>query len=78
MLTGYPPPKIFWRRDGEAIDASAEFAIFGNNFLRIKDLIEEDGGMYQGIATNALGMAEITSQLVVFRDRGGTFEFSSI
>ena len=69
-LVGNPKPKVVWYHDGVSISASADYVIFGNDYLQLNDLVLADQGMYQAFATNGMGMAEITSELIVNKKGG--------
>lgn len=51
---GYPPPKISWRRENNAILPTGG-SIYRGNILKIKQIRKEDRGTYYCVADNGVG-----------------------
>ncbi|XP_018563145.1 lachesin [Anoplophora glabripennis] len=51
---GYPPPKIQWRRENNAILPTGG-SIYRGNILKIKQIKKEDRGTYYCVAENGVG-----------------------
>jgi len=64
-VTGTPKPKMTWYRDGVPIWASADYVDFFDDRIVVKDLIDSDRGMYQARASNSMGDAEFSLELLV-------------
>ncbi|GJQ85045.1 hypothetical protein Trydic_g3708 [Trypoxylus dichotomus] len=52
--TGFPPPKISWRRENNAVLPTGG-SIYRGNILKIKHVRKEDRGTYYCIADNSVG-----------------------
>lgn len=64
-LAGNVKHNMVWYHDGVIMSASADYVIFGDDYLQLNDLIMADRGMYQAFATTAAGMAEFTLELII-------------
>lgn len=62
-----PPPILEWTKDDESINAGWDRFKVINRGLRIKDLAEEDKGIYICKATNGFGTLELKLWLYVYR-----------
>lgn len=51
---GYPPPRITWRRENNAILPTGG-SIYRGNILKIKAIRKEDRGTYYCVAENGVG-----------------------
>jgi neuronal growth regulator 1 len=51
---GYPPPRISWRRENNAILPTGG-SIYRGNILKIKQIKKEDRGTYYCVAENGVG-----------------------
>lgn len=64
-LHGIPKPSVQWIKDGEAIVENDYLRLVDGFRLRILGVAESDAGMYQCLATNAVGSTQSTVQLIV-------------
>lgn len=64
-VSGVPKPSVHWLKNGDAVIPSDYFQLVDGYNLRILGLVLSDAGMYQCIASNAVGSAQSTAQLVV-------------
>ena len=70
QLSGSPKPKVEWFRDGMKLDLNDDDYIeYGDDFLKVKDLIDSDSGMYQARASNKWGDSQISLELLIAKGR---------
>ena len=69
-VVGNPKPKITWYHDGTIVDASADYIDLGEDYLIVMDIIQADRGMYQARASNAVGDAQVSSELLIIPTKG--------
>lgn len=62
---GVPKPSVHWLKNGDSVIPSDYFQLVDGYNLRILGLVLSDAGMYQCVASNAVGSAQTTAQLVV-------------
>lgn len=62
---GNPPPSIEWYRDGSPMDFEVGRHRLEEGRLVIESVLVSDGGRYTCIATNEVGNASVTTQLIV-------------
>ncbi|CAF0824612.1 unnamed protein product, partial [Didymodactylos carnosus] len=61
--TGYPPPKLQWKRDGYPLQLSSRIQVV-DGLLTILRATQHDEGYYECVGTNTLGQAVQTAQLL--------------
>lgn len=64
-VRGSPKPTVQWIKDGDIIPRSDYFQVAEEFNLHILGLVAADAGMYQCLATNDVGSAQSTAQLIV-------------
>lgn len=64
FASGYPTPRISWRRENNAILPTGG-SIHRGNFLKIKSIKKEDRGTYYCIAENAVGKGARSKRLSI-------------
>lgn len=62
---GYPPPRISWRRENNAILPTGG-SIYRGNILKIKAIRKEDRGTYYCVAENGVGRGTKRKKHVLF------------
>lgn len=79
-VTGSPFPEIRWFRGSSQIEPSKCYIIVsnvdGSGFIKISSIQESDGGLYSCKASNPLGEAVCSAQLIIHLDTAGTVEKS--
>ncbi|XP_071821894.1 hemicentin-1-like isoform X3 [Apostichopus japonicus] len=65
VVMGNPPPSIEWYRDGSPMDFEVGRHRLEEGRLVIESVLVSDGGRYTCIATNEVGNASVTTQLIV-------------
>ncbi|XP_066257893.1 uncharacterized protein [Euwallacea similis] len=67
-VEGNPLPTVQWFKDGECIDSSPDYCFTYNNgdaILKLEKVVVENKGDYSCKASNDLGMAQSTANLVI-------------
>ncbi|KAK6310161.1 hypothetical protein J4Q44_G00200420 [Coregonus suidteri] len=67
-ITGRPQPLVTWLKGDEELHTSSHFNMFeksGVHFLEIRDVCEDDAGMYTCSVANSAGKATATAELNV-------------
>lgn len=71
-VTGDPLPSIEWFKDSYHLQPSKYFSIVGNvdgsGFIKIMDIQQSDSGLYSCKASNLLGEASCSAELIVYLD----------
>lgn len=64
---GYPPPRISWRRENNAILPTGG-SIYRGNILKIKSIRKEDRGTYYCVAENGVGRGTKSKLWVIYQN----------
>ncbi|OAD58520.1 Myosin light chain kinase, smooth muscle [Eufriesea mexicana] len=71
-VLGYPEPRVYWTRDGEKLDVTANRykTRFDNGmaYFELHEALPEDSGLYTCVAENVHGIATTESTLKVYPD----------
>ena len=73
--SGIPTPAVTWFKNGDAVIPTDYFQVTEAGSLRILGLMAFDAGMYQCVATNAIGSAQTSVQLLVLTNGECRFKF---
>ena len=64
-VSGNPFPDVIWRREENALQETMKYRVLGPGLLEIRNVTEEDGGMYECFATSSLGSDSLNIMLNV-------------
>ena len=64
-VSGYPKPMVEWRKNGEKIDFMWDRHRTGGRSLKIKDVTEDDTGIFSCKGINGFGSVEVRIELII-------------
>lgn len=67
-VTGYPPPRITWYKDGTPLKSGPDYKLTDKNgavSLQLTKCYQDDGGVYACLATNPSGQDSTSSNVTV-------------
>ena len=64
-VSGVPPPKLTWTKDGKPLTTGEAFTVTKAGTLLVRGSMQGDSGLYTCTATNVAGNASVSSRVTI-------------